>query len=99
MPAGALALSQLIDNKNDLVIPLDELNSLGLALIKDAIALYCQTIELLSKNTFDAVYVWNCRRNSDVPVIYASKKLNIKSFVYVSASDQSKYAIYPNSLH
>ena len=55
MPAGALALSQLIDNKKDLVIPLDELNSLGLALIKDAIALYCQTIELLSKNTFDAV--------------------------------------------
>ncbi len=99
LPAGALALSQLIDNNNDLVISLDELNSMGLTLIKDAINLYCQTIELLSKNTFDAVYVWNGRRNSDGPVIYAAKKLNIASFVYVSASDPSKYAIYPNSLH
>lgn len=99
MPAGALAISQLIDNNSDLFISLDELNSLGLALIKDAIALYCQTIELLSQNAFDAVYVWNGRRNSDGPVIYASKKLNIKSFVYASASDPSKYAIYPNSFH
>jgi hypothetical protein len=99
LPAGSLALSQLIDNESDLDISLDKLNSLGLNLIKDAINLYCQTIEILSKYKFDAVYVWNGRRNSDGPVIYAAKKLDIASFVYVSASDPSKYAIYPNSLH
>jgi hypothetical protein len=99
MPAGKLAYSQLVDDASDTIIPLSLLNTKGKALIRDAVSLFEQTTHLILIHSIDIVFVWNGRRSSDGPVLYAAKNLKKRAICYSSGGSVSKYFLQENSLH
>jgi hypothetical protein len=99
LPAGKLAYSQMVDDISDLSLSLAEINSRGRNLIWEAINLYIQTIKIINQESIDCVFSWNGRRSSDGPVLFAARKLHLKSYAYSSGSSPDKYFFQENSLH
>jgi|688.fasta_scaffold74548_2 hypothetical protein len=99
MPIGRLVLSQLIDDFKDLQIPMAILKVKGAQMLNDGIALYEQAREIMKLESIDEVFVWNGRRNSDGPVLYAARSLGLKAFCYSSGGNPSRYFVQENSLH
>lgn len=99
MPVGKLTLSQLTDDSSDIHIPLEILNREGLNHVANGIALYLSTLDILEKYLVDEVYVWNGRRISDGPLLFAAREFGAKAFCFISGSNPKKYFLQANSLH
>ena len=99
LPAGKLALSQLVTDLRDCHVALEDLNGRGKELITNAVALYLESKRLLSRGHFDKVYVWNGRRDSDGPLLIAAQELGIPSFAYISGGSPDRLYLSESTLH
>ena len=85
LPIGRLVASQLADDQNGIyglveIAPTTTINSM----IHNGINLYEQIKKIIVSYSIDAVFVWNGRRPSDGPVLYAAAELGKEHFVYIS---------------
>jgi FkbM family methyltransferase len=93
VPLGRMALSQLVDDYSDIFLPLKILNTKGIALILNGQKLYLAALDVFKTNKIQEVYVWNGRRVSEGPILYAAKALGLKHFAYISGSEPNKYLL------
>lgn len=77
VPHGALAASQLVDDLRDGYPELEKHNEACTRLLQQSVELYQFAKNLISEIGAQHVYVWNGRRPSDGPVIWAARKLCI----------------------
>jgi hypothetical protein len=99
LPAGQLAYSQLVDDASDLEIPLSIINQRGRNLISEAINLYEQSLKIITRDSIQTVFVWNGRRSSDGPALFAARQLGLKAYSFSSGSTPDKFYFQENSLH
>jgi FkbM family methyltransferase len=93
VPLGRMALSQLVDDYSDVFLPLKVVNTKGITLIQNGQKLYLAAIDFFKTNKIQEVYVWNGRRVSEGPLLYAAKALGIEHFAYISGSEPNKYSL------
>jgi hypothetical protein len=98
LPAGRLALSQLVTDLRDCHVAPNDLNGRGKELIMNGVALYLESKSLLSVGEFDRVYVWNGRRDSDGPLLIAAQELGIPALAYISGGAPDRLYL-AESLH
>jgi hypothetical protein len=79
VPVGKLVLSQIVWDQRDSCLDFLDIKDRALKLAMGSIALYEEVKLIILKNSIDFVYVWNGRRCSDGPVVYAAKHLPRKS--------------------
>jgi hypothetical protein len=77
VPHGAFAASQLVDNLRDGYPELEKYIQAYSGLLHQSLALYDFATRLISEIGAQHVYIWNGRRPSDGPVIWAARKLGV----------------------
>mgnify|MGYP000683274512 CR=1 FL=1 len=82
MPVGELVLNQLSDDISDTTEELRSLNKEARILSNLAINLYERAKQVIVKESISRVYVWNGRRPSDGPLLYAAKDCGLEYFAY-----------------
>lgn len=97
VPFGELALSQIVDDTNEIDVPLSLINQRGVEMIKSGVALYKFTKNLIQDLNISLVYAWNGRRISDGPVLYAAKDSGVKFFAHISGCKPGKMVIVPST--
>jgi len=95
LPAGELVISTYSDQSRSCFLNFEEIEKECLVLANNAIGLYEKTKKIIQKNNIDQVYVWNGRRTSCGPVLYAAKKENCEYFSYISAGSTDTYMLQP----
>lgn len=93
VPFGNLISSELTTFFRNDYINYDDIKKIIDIKLSNAISLYRKSIDVIKKNKIDEVYVWNGRRSTDGPVIYAARKLNKKFFSFISSIDGTKLII------
>lgn len=88
-PFGELVLSQLVDDKKEIFFDVEDFPK-ALTLLKNSIALYEKTKEVILDNKIDQVYAWNGRRSSDGVVLQAAKFLGREYFSFITGSSSNK---------
>ena len=98
LPIGRLVASQIADNLNGVYIDLKKrkIRKKCLNLLSNGINLYLKAIELIDKLSIDEVYVWNGRRSSDGPVIFAAASKSIPYYSFISGGKTGYIHIVPD---
>lgn len=94
MPIGRLVASQLADQMKGVYGFINTFGESNIRkLIENGINLYESIKNLIYEYKIDNVYVWNGRRPSDGPALYAAKRLNKKAFAFISGGRIGKIQI------
>lgn len=99
IPFGKMVLNQLVDKQQDIVIPESVLKLDARKLLVNSLKLYKSALNTLVKNEINEVYVWNGRRSSDGPVIYAAKELGLKCNTFISGSKPNRIWVLGDFIH
>ena len=95
LPIGELAISTYSDESRNCFLDFKEIEKNCLQLANNAIGLYEKTRKIIQKNNINEVYVWNGRRASCGPVLFAAKKEHCKYFSYISGGSTDTYLLQP----
>jgi hypothetical protein len=90
VPIGRLVISQLVDDSRDIVVTDALIQHRGKLLARNAIQLFETTKQLMVDLGIAEVYVWNGRRGSDGPVLYAAQSIGCKAVAFISGSTPEK---------
>jgi len=96
LPIGELVASQLVDELRDVFYPLENLQKRVKGEIELAVSLYHQGIKILQTHKINRVFVWNGRRPSDGPLLYAAWDLGLEYYSYISGTKQGTYYVFPD---
>lgn len=98
-PLGSLVWSQLADEQNDAYPDLGDKSVFRRAkyLLASAISLFEFSISFLDEKGVDLVYVWNGRRPSDGPALWAARKLGISARVYITGGARGNIEVSQGS--
>jgi len=95
LPVGELVASQLVDELRDVFFPLHALQKRVKSDIEMAISLYNQGTKILQMYSINRVFVWNGRRPSDGPLLYAARDLGLEYYSYISGVKKGTYYFVP----
>lgn len=96
-PIGGLVASQVADDLSDGLFEPNSLSTRIAALMDSAYRLFGSAKHLLTTKRIDVAYVWNGRRASDGPVVYASKESGLEYRTFISGPALGTY-IEPESI-
>jgi hypothetical protein len=95
MPIGELVMSTVTDHSRQIVNDIEKVKNFTNTLLNNGIELYLKTKKFINENEIKKVYVWNGRRSTEGPVIYAAKKNNIEFNTYITGGDPKSYMLQP----
>lgn len=93
IPFGELAVSQLITETRDAYIDYADVKDRINSLYIEGVALYKAASQIIDSEKIEKVYVWNGRRCSDGPVIYAALNKNIDYAIHISGSKKNTFTL------
>lgn len=95
LPLGELVISTYSDETRNFFLNFNKIQQECLVLANNAIGLYEKARKIIQENDIQQVYVWNGRRTSCGPVLYAAKKEKREYYSYISAGSISTYVLQP----
>lgn len=95
LPVGELSMSTHTDFDRDFYTDFKKIRNKLMQLANNSIALFERSVKVIRENNIDVVYVWNGRRHSDGPILYAAKFLGKKYFSYLSGGTSTTYMKQP----
>ena len=93
LPAGRLSMSTYISLKQDVFLKYLENRTILDNLLKITIQLYNFAKKIINKHKIHKVYVWNGRRSTDGPFLYAAKKLGIPFYSFINAYNYNYFQV------
>ena len=97
MPIGELVMSKITDHNREVVSDIGKIINFVNVYLNDGIELYLKTKKFISDNEIKQVYVWNGRRSTDGPIVYAAKKCNVEFSTYITGGDPKSYVLQPTT--
>lgn len=99
VPIGGMVASQLADDARDRFFEWESVSERAINLLRSGIELYEWSSNFLSKNSITTVFVWNGRRPSDGPMVFAARDRGLKFFTIIS-DEIGKLRVVPDvSIH
>jgi hypothetical protein len=95
MPIGEMVMSSLTDVNRQVVNDIEKEEDFVNAHLNIGVDLYNNTEKIIKKNQINKVYVWNGRRTTEGPVIYAANKIDVKFNCYITGGTRESYVLQP----
>ena len=83
MPVGSLVANQIADDYKDAFFNIRSCKTKITSHLTNAMKLFDNFSDFISKNNIKHVYAWNGRRPSDGPILYAAKKLGVTHTAFI----------------
>ncbi len=93
VPFGELVVSQLVTDTRDSYLDYEKVRERAGILIQNAIALFNAAKNTMRAESIDKAYVWNGRRCSDGPVVYAAIQEGVDYAIYISGVRKNTFAV------
>ena len=93
LPAGKLCLSTLISYKADVFLKYYDNKKVLHALLKETLQLYDSAKKIIKDYKINQVYVWNGRRSTDGPFLYAAKKVGVTYYSYINSFNYNYFQV------
>lgn len=99
VPLGELVVSQLVGDARDSYLEIGDVRDRALSLLTNAVSLFYTARQVIRQRNIDKVYVWNGRRCSDGPVVYAAKAEGVDYNVYISGRENTYLSVKMLKVH
>ncbi len=97
MPIGELVMSTITDQSREVVSDINEIKDFVNIFLNNGIELYLEAKKFINEKKIELVYVWNGRRSTDGPIVYAAKNNNIKFNTYITGGNSKSYVVQPTT--
>lgn len=97
MPIGELVMSKITDHSREVISDINKIKSFSNVLLNNGIELYLKTKKFIYQKEINLVYVWNGRRSTDGPVVYAAKNNNVEFNTYITGGNSKSYVVQPTT--
>ena len=97
VPFGMMVYSTLTSNLNDSLFDVIKYKNTIKMLLQSSIELFEYGLAIINAMSIDNIYVWNGRRSSDGPLLYAADQLGIKYQAFISGGRYNSILIRENT--